>query len=205
MSERKDSRRPETADCQPRDENNRYKHKEADEAEEAADDAETAAPAVAALALNYLRSDCRLGCWCIHVYGLSDMPPSYTSLSAVQGVGFVCVLSSRRCLLALRKLYTVAYITFQLNKVSDVVIGFTVARSDDEVTRIVRARVPPSKKFTIYKATAGSYDPEIARREAQVLIAHDFEWLDPRPPAERDAEHSIPALVVRLLTRDIAL
>lgn len=106
--------------------------------------------------------------------------------------------------MALRKLYTVAYITFHLNKVSDVVIGFTVARSDDEVTRIVRARVPPSKKFTIYKATAGTGHAPTARQEAEFLMSHDFEWLDPSG-ARQDSGLPVPVIVEQLMTRDIAL
>lgn len=85
--------------------------------------------------------------------------------------------------MAVRKLYTVCVITYWHGKISDVICGMTVARSDDEVSEIVRRHVGSRKTFTLHMAnTGGPTPPDIMGEEAKVLEHYGFDWLDPRGP-----------------------
>lgn len=106
--------------------------------------------------------------------------------------------------MAVRRVYSVCAITFARGgQVSDVIVGFTVARSDEEVSRIVREHVGPKKRFSVYHASAGSASPKVGAMEARELLNFEHQWLDPRPAAERDGR-PVPALVEYLMSRDVA-
>lgn len=105
---------------------------------------------------------------------------------------------------AVKKLYTVCAITFSLGRVSDVITGFTLARSDEEVTAIVRKHVAPSKTFSIHMANSGGpAKPSIASREAALFLHYGFDWLDPDGPSRLAVD--IPTHVARLITESKAL
>jgi len=102
-------------------------------------------------------------------------------------------------LVAAHKLYTVCAITFSIGRVSDVILGFTLARSDEEVSAILRRHVGPSKTFSTYMAnTGGPSTPDVAGREAAIFLGYGFQWLDPKGPGRLDVD--IPTHIVRLIT-----
>ena len=106
--------------------------------------------------------------------------------------------------MAVKKLYTVCAITYWLGKISDVIVGFTLARSDEEVTTIVRKHVKPSKTFTVHMAnTGGPTTPAIANREAALFLHYGFDWLDPEGP--RTHVIDVPTRVALLMSEGQAL
>lgn len=106
--------------------------------------------------------------------------------------------------MAVKKLYSVCAITYSLGKISDVIVGFTVARSDEEVTTIVRKHVKPSKTFSIHMAnTGGPSKPDVANREAALFLHYGFDWLDPEGP--RTHVIDVPTRVALLMTEGHAL
>lgn len=107
--------------------------------------------------------------------------------------------------MAVRKLYTVCAISYWRGKVSDVIVGMTVARSEEEVTEIVRRHVPPQKTFTLHMAnTGGPTPPDVMGREAEVLGHYGFDWLDPRGPKYHPVG-LISETVVKLVSEGQAL
>ena len=105
---------------------------------------------------------------------------------------------------AVKKLYTVCAITYSLGKISDVIVGFTLARTDEEVTTIVRKHVKPSKTFSIAMAnTGGPTPPAIANREAALFLDYGFDWLDPEGP--RTHVLDIPTRVAHRMSEGQAL
>jgi hypothetical protein len=106
---------------------------------------------------------------------------------------------------AVKKLYTVCAITFSIGRVSDVILGFTLARSDEEISAIVRKHVDPSKTFSVHMAnTGGPAKPAVVNREAALLLRYGFDWLDPEGPGRR-LDVDIPTHVARLITASKAL
>lgn len=107
--------------------------------------------------------------------------------------------------MAVRKLYTVCAITYWRGKVSDVIVGMTVARSDEEVSEIVRRHVSPQKTFTVHMANTGGPSPaDVMGREADMLEHYGFDWLDPRGPKYHPVG-PISEVVTQLITSDTAL
>jgi hypothetical protein len=106
---------------------------------------------------------------------------------------------------AVKKLYTVCALTYWLGKVSDVIVGFTVARSDEEVSAIVRKHVKPNKTFSVHMAsTGGPTKPDVAKREAELFLHYGFDWLDPEGP-EGAGTQPAPVRVKSLMTEGHAL
>lgn len=106
--------------------------------------------------------------------------------------------------MAVRRVYSVCAVSFTTTgRVSDVIVGFTVARSTDEVERIVRRHVGQAKRFSVYHASAGSANPRVGALEARELLGFNHAWLDPRPHAQHD-DMSVPELVQRLMSQDVA-
>jgi hypothetical protein len=106
---------------------------------------------------------------------------------------------------AVRKLYTVCATTDPRGHDGRFILGFTVARSDDEVRSVVRKHVKPSETFKVHMATTGGpRKPEIAKREAELFLDYGFDWLDPRGPACIDTA-PVPDIVERLMTEGLAL
>lgn len=107
--------------------------------------------------------------------------------------------------MAVRKLYTVGVNTFALGQVSESIVGFTVARSDEEVRAIVRRHVSPSRTFQVFMSgTGGPKKPDIARATVRVFLEYGLTWLDPRGPLVMSDER-IPDAVVEMMTGGCAL
>jgi len=104
--------------------------------------------------------------------------------------------------LALRKLYLVCVIAY--GRPSEAFAGFTIARSTDEVQRIVRMHQPHRRLTTYINEVTGH--PVTARGCVPTFLSGNFEWLDPRPQRERKHDTTpIPDLVVHLMTEGHAL
>jgi hypothetical protein len=103
---------------------------------------------------------------------------------------------------ALRKLYLVCVIAH--GQPGDAFPGFTVARSTDEVQRIVRLHEPRRKLTTFINEV--TENPVTARDCVPTFLSGNFLWLDPRPRRERRYDDvPIADVVHRLMTQDIAL
>ncbi len=106
--------------------------------------------------------------------------------------------------MAVRYLYTVAAMTVVRHQFSDFILGFTVARNDDEVERIVRQHCHGKKVEVLHCATAGISKPEDGRDAATILMDYGFIWIDPQPPDARDVTKSARDAVFDALASGLA-
>ena len=100
--------------------------------------------------------------------------------------------------MAKKRLYTVCILGASSNRITDAIVGFTVADSEDEVHRIAQMHLP-RKRVYVRMATAGESDPVMAARVADIFLDHGIRWLDPRPARERGIRGEIPQTVAQLI------